>query len=341
MNQAEFVREGRYILGGAWTQAPYVFIQGAAAPAFDRSAINGFRCARDIAPLPDRLLGPMGKPVRDYSQEKPVSDEIFQVFCRFFSYDRTDLNATVDSLDDRQPYWRKETVTFDAAYGNERVIAHLFLPKNAVPPYQTVVYVPGSGSEVARSSDDLEIMVIDFLIRSGRAVLYPVYKGTYERHVSPVRGAGNGSQRDRVVSWYKDLGRSLDYLETRPDIDRRKLAYFGFSDPFGPIMLAVDRRLTVGILLASGFLTMKTPPEVDPLHFAARATQPTLLLSGRYDYNMPLEECQMPLLRMLGAPAKDKRIVLFETGHVVYPTPAMVKESLAWLNRYLGPVRTK
>ena len=184
-------------------------------------------------------------------------------------------------------------------------------------------------------------MIIDFLIRSGRAVLYPVYKGTYERHFAPARGVADGFQRDRVVSWYKDLGRSLDYLETRSDVDHSKLAYFGFSDPFGPIMMALDKRLRVSILLASGLLSMKTPAEVDPLHFAPRATQPTLMLSGRYDYNLPVEECQMPMLRLLGAPAKDKRIVLFETGHVVYPTPAMVRESLAWLDRYLGPVRTK
>ena len=31
--------------------------------------------------------------------------------------------------------------------------------------------------------------------------------------------------RDHVVDWSKDLGRSIDYLETRPDIDRSKLAF--------------------------------------------------------------------------------------------------------------------
>ena len=31
------------------------------------------------------------------------------------------------------------------------------------------------------------------------------------------------------LQWSKDMGRSIDYLETRPDIDTRKLAYFGIS----------------------------------------------------------------------------------------------------------------
>ena len=38
---------------------------------------------------------------------------------------------------------RKETVSFAAAYGGERVLAYLFLPRGAEPPYQTVVWYPG------------------------------------------------------------------------------------------------------------------------------------------------------------------------------------------------------
>jgi hypothetical protein len=35
--------------------------------------------------------------------------------------------------------------------------------------------------------------------------------------------------RDIVVQWSKDLGRTIDYLETRPDIDTGKLGYYGIS----------------------------------------------------------------------------------------------------------------
>ena len=63
------------------------------------------------------------------------------------------------------------------------------------------------------------------------------------------------------------------------------------------------------------------------------------MIVGRRDFVRPVETCQMPMFRLLGAPAKDKRIVLIDTGHVVYPSPAVVKEILDWLDRYLGPVR--
>jgi hypothetical protein len=63
-------------------------------------------------------------------------------------------------------------------------------------------------------------------MKSGRAVVFPVYKGTFERFNDFYsKPKDSSSYRDSVISWSKDLGRSIDYLETRPDIDRNKLAY--------------------------------------------------------------------------------------------------------------------
>ena len=32
-----------------------------------------------------------------------------------------------------------------------------------------------------------------------------------------------------MVMWSKDFGRSIDYLHTRPDIDKDRIGYFGYS----------------------------------------------------------------------------------------------------------------
>ncbi len=125
---------------------------------------------------------------RDYAAEKPVPDAVFRIYRGFYSYDKTELKPTVDSVDESE-HWRREKVSFDAAYGRERVPAHLFLPRNASPPYQTVVYFPSGEAFALRTSDDLRMRNIEFLLRSGRAVLQPIYKGTYERHV-PESGGG-------------------------------------------------------------------------------------------------------------------------------------------------------
>jgi hypothetical protein len=62
------------------------------------------------------------------------------------------------------------------------------------------------------------------------------------------------------------------------------------------------------------------------------------MINGRYDFVLPLETCQEPLFRLLGTPPQDKRHVLFESGHSVPYTPTF-KETLDWLDHYLGPVK--
>ncbi len=92
------------------------------------------------------------------------------------------FKAVIESEDKGDKYWIKQKISFNAAYGDERVMAYLFLTKTSNPPYQIVVYFPGSTARDMLSSESLITMDnIDFIIKSGRAVIYPVYKGTYER----------------------------------------------------------------------------------------------------------------------------------------------------------------
>jgi len=64
------------------------------------------------------------------------------------------------------------------------------------------------------------------------------------------------------------------------------------------------------------------------------------MVNGRDDYIFPLETSQIPLFRHLGAPEKDKRHFVVEGGHGPL-TQEVVRETLAWLDRYLGPVKTR
>jgi hypothetical protein len=110
---------------------------------------------------------------------------------------------------------------------------------------------------------------MDFLLKSGRALMVPIYKGTYERRESvPPWEQPPALYRDQMIMWSKDLGRTLDYLEMRQDIDSMKLAYL-----------------------------------------------------------------------LLGTPDKDKRHVIYDAGHGNLPRRQEVRESLDWLDRYLGPVK--
>jgi len=331
----------KFILGGASTDMPYMYSEPDARPPFDRSATNGFRLIKSASPEPlsASLTVPLSFQKSDYRSFKPVPDSVFQMFERMYAYDRSPLDAKIESEDDSSPYWREQRITFNAAYGNERVIAHLFLPKNVSAPYQTVVYFPHSGAQSFHTLEPSQSALIDFLMKSGRALMFPTYKDTYERLGNPPDG-GTVAERDETIEQADDLRRSVDYLETRNDIDRERLAYFSISwgSQMGPIMTALEKRFKVAVFAAGGCDPDAVLPEADPMNFAPHVKIPVLLINGRYDFVFPLDTCQEPLFRSLGSPAQDKSHVLYDTGHAP-PLLPMMKDTLNWLDHYLGPVR--
>jgi formylglycine-generating enzyme required for sulfatase activity/dienelactone hydrolase len=334
----------RYILGGAWNEPSYLFTDVNAQSPWDRSETNGFRCVRSAsdAVLSEQATGLLLDVFRDYASEQPAADEMFRIYKSLYSYDKTPLRATTESIDATEGEWRLEKISFDAAYGTERVVAYLFLPERSAPPFQTVVYFDGAGAIYDRSFDVADIWPwTDFLVESGRALMFPIYKGTYERGdaLNSDYPAETSFYREHAIQWSRDLQRSVDYLETRSDVDRDRLAFYGLSwGASQPQLLAVEDRFKAAILYSGGFYLTKTFPEVDPINFAPRVRLPVLMLNGTSDFFYPLETTQKPLFRLFGTPAPDKRHVVFDAGHVL-PRNEVIRETLDWLDRYLGPVK--
>jgi tRNA A-37 threonylcarbamoyl transferase component Bud32/dienelactone hydrolase len=336
----------RYILGGGWNDPGYAFADAYTQAPFDRSPTNGIRLVhyRDG----DSTLAFLGRPVfgaraRDLARERPVGDAIFAAYRRLYDYDPAPLNATVEARDTTAEDYVQERVTFAAAYGGERVTAYLYLPRHGRPPYQTVVFFPGSNALNLRTFDATPwVRSFDFMLKSGRAVIMPIYKSTFER--------GDGYEtditdqtiayRDHVIMWAKDFRRSVDYLATRADVDTSRLAYYGISwgGHMGGIIPAVEPRVRSVILYVAGLGRTHGLPEVESLNFLPRVTQPVLMLNGRFDHYFPVETSQKPFFRMLGTPADRKRQVISDGGHFV-PRNQLIGESLDWLDHTLGPAR--
>ena len=222
------------------------------------------------------------------------------------------------------------------------MVVYLYLPKKSSPPFQTVVYFPGLDAMFTKSSvTQLRTDVYDYVIKSGRAVLFPIYKSTYERGdgLRQSRPNTTNGYREHVIEWSQDLGRSIDYLETRPDIDHGKLAYLGVSwgAAMGAVFPAIEDRFKAVLLDSPGFFPAPCLPQVDQINFAPRVKAPVLMLNGRFDYYYPLQASQEPMFRLLGSPKDQKRHVVYETGHDL-PRTGVIKESLDWLDKYLGPL---
>ena len=319
------VRDKRYILGGAWNEPSYVFRDGDALAGFDRGPGNGFRCVKlaGSAPVPESATRPIERFERDYSLERPVSDDVFRIYKDLYSYDRADLKPTIESTDDTSPFWRVERISYAAAYGNERIVAHLFLPKNAKPPYQTVMYVPTAEALFLRSFEEAELSYLGFTVKSGRALLLPMYKGTYERRLA-APPAGPNAQRDLTIQRVKDVRRSVDYLETRNDIDRSKIAYFGvsFGATLAPIPLAVENRFKTAVLWSGGFPLTTRLPEIDPINFAPRVTIPVLMLNGRDDFTFPVTRAHRSRCFRLSARRHRTSAACCSTAATCFRSPA-------------------
>jgi eukaryotic-like serine/threonine-protein kinase len=329
----------RAILGGSWNEPSYMFGVLDAAEPFERRPTFGLRCARFVEAPPPSLLEPVNPVTGDRRGDKPVDEAAFRVYATFHRYDKTDLAARTESMDDSKPYFRRETATFRAAYGNDRVVAHLYLPKNATPPYQTVLFIPSGNMFFFKSIDTLPDP-FEFLVRAGRAVLVVAVQGTLERGPSPIV-VGPNQMRDQLLAWSKDVQRSIDYLETRPEIDAGKLAFYAisYSASVSPTLLALEPRIKAAVLVSAG-TSEPTAAEVDPWNYAPRVKMPVLMLNGRDDFIDPLERSQIPLLHALGTAEKDKRHILFDGGHVnLQFRMDLIGDILRWLDQYLGPVK--
>jgi len=330
----------RFILGGAWSSPTYLFNRPDAKPPFDRSPQNGFRCARYTKRPPDPMLAPNPRRFRDYSREKPVGDEAFRVIRGSYYYEPKDLKAAVEEVDDSSPYWRKEKVSFAAGDGAERVLAFLFLPKNAKSPYQALVFHPGAGARTGTLASLDSFLRVEFIIRSGRAVIYPIYTSTYYRGLPAPRTPLE--DKYQITKRYQELKRSVEYLLSRGDIDPAKLGYVGVSwgAAWAPVMLSLEDRFQTAVLFEGGLYLRAFPlPETDVFNFLPRCRVPVLMLNGRYDYTFPLATSQEPFFHWLGTPEKQKRHIVYNSSHdvMVYRTQ-VVGEVLSWLDRYLGPV---
>ncbi len=333
----------RYILGGGFSDPAYLFSEVYAQPEFDRSPIKGIRLVKRVAASPDlaRAQAPIPVTGRDAVQAVPVDDATFRGYLALYDYDRTPLNAQVTARDSSPTDWTREDVSFDLPDGKGRMSAVLFLPRRANPPYQTLIVWPASDAFVLRDTRRISLTNVHFFIRSGRAVVFPIYEHTYGRG-SSIGGdlpVATIEHRDQVRRWTIEMRRSIDYALSRPDIDTTRLAYSGTSwgGRNAPVALAIEPRIRTAVLNVPGIHANPLRPEEDPVNFLPRVRIPVLMLSGRYDSNFPYESSQLPFYRLLGSPAGLKKHVLFDGGHFL-PWAMAITESTRWLDQQFGPV---
>src|SRR4030095_15858431 len=110
-------------------------------------------------------------------------------------------------------------------------------------------------------SDDLDptdsAQPLDFILKSGRALVVVALDSSFERYWSPERSQAMSAAeryRTRLRHARQDMGRAIDYLATRDDVDVGRLGWFGVSwgaQAMVPV-LAVERRFRAAVLDGGG-----------------------------------------------------------------------------------------
>ena len=332
----------RYSLGGMWKDPSYMFAQSIALSPWDRSPGNGFRCAvyPEGTQVASKLFQEINLAFHGPYSIPPLSEEALRIYRSTYSYPATSLHPVLEAKDEAGRDWKRETVTVDAAYGRERIIIHLYLPTSEKPPYKAVIYFPGADAFNRRVFYLNSYFVPwDGIVKSGRAFIVPIYSGTYER--------GGGTTRDQAkkpeelfAESIKDMGRTIDYLETRQDIDIQNLAYMGLSHGahLGPDISIYEKRIKVLVLLSGGILFPAARPKPQGLPLP-HVKIPVLMLNGKFDYLFPVETSQKPFFDLLGTPPRHKRHILYDAGHIAFPRAECIRDILDWLERYQGPTK--
>ncbi len=255
--------------------------------------------------------------------------------------------------DDPEDY-RVERWKFNPAYGGEPMAAYLFLPAGQTEPLQPVVVFLGEGL----NETSFPGPPFDFVVQSGRALVVPVYMSSYERsdgmvgHAPDPRRGADWQQdfEDHVVMWVQDVMRTLDFLETRSDLDLAKIAYLGhFTGVWmSAYVLPVEPRIRAAVLIrggvASGYahalvpdtLFGRYPNSHQPL--LARVEIPVLLLGDSDDHYFPVDTTQFPYFESLATPLDQKHYIPFKDGGPGADRPRVIREVRAFLDQYLGEV---
>jgi eukaryotic-like serine/threonine-protein kinase len=334
-------------LGSGWPEYASNFARIYTADPMARLPDHGLRLMRtlDDAPIEPALLEPV-KLVRDtaFANRAPVSDDAFEAMRFQFTTPRAaPTNVEVNRVDE-SPLWTADEIKLTFA-SQEPTTLYIVKPKAHDGLLQPIVYSGvGDCCYTKRPNRDAleQLQIAGFVVNSGRALVMPIWAGAYERYVPESRVTEEALDRERRVSllWQHDLSTTIDYLETRQDVDVQRIGYLGISRGAsfaGAINIALEPRIHAAVFAAGGiWIHSPLHPMIDLINYAPRITVPVLMLSGRYDHIYPYEQSQKRTFELLGTPAGSKKQIEYDTGHFTLPPNRVAADVTDWFDRYLG-----
>ncbi len=341
---------GGLALGGAWGDNASLYQMAETERPMQRLPQNGLRLMHSLSgtPVSNELLQPIRLLFDNNAtwKREPVSDEAFEAMrFQFATAHVKPINVSVQEIQ-QSPVWVVEEVILEFQ-GAANATIYIARPRIHHSPLQPIIYgPPGDCCLLKRSNRSILEQLrppSDVVVKGGRALVMPIWAGSYERVLPPAPDPEVKTDREQQAAllWFHDISTTLDYLESRADIDMSKAGFLGISQmALAGNSLAIEKRLKVGVLISAGVNGIRHHPMSDIVNYAPRIKIPILMINGRFDFFYPYEQSQKRLFDLLGTPANQKRHVVYDVGHFEYAQPnSIAMEVSNWLDQYLGVVQ--
>ena len=278
-------------------------------------------------------------------------------YLELYEYDRSKpLDAEVVKLEDRDKY------TVYKVYYNgwkQRVPAILTIPKIGSKPFPCIVFLHGHGG---RKEDVLALAEhtknYGYVFFSIDAVYHGERRVEGKEIYSPDLEELKLNTRETVI----DMRRGVDFLETRPEIDKNRIGYAGGSmgGIIGALFISVEPRIKAAVITVPGGklslmleksehhtvpairkrikelglswdeIQKKLDP-IDPINFIHLfSPRPLQIHIGKYDRIVPAETGRL-LAEKAGEP---KEVYWYDAGHGL-PLDIVLSRAMTFFKKYL------
>lgn len=359
------IQGNSYILGGSWKSPPFALHSNITANQWDRSEVNGIRCCRSIREGKRKESGKASVVTYTFpTEENPkYSRPSLTELGHLHDYDRdipTDptgnqiQNATFASAG------MSHTIAqIASAHQSSRYNLHLLGPTQHQRPLRCLIVLPNS-REASQTSQSLPLqalanpeslaMTADILSRYSLLLCVPDLN--HPIHLNESKKLANNSEgllrkngtRDTSFNNVKDTMRALDYLLSRDDLDAEHCYILAFGN-FGPSalrLLALDKRLQAGALVATGYGSASRPgrgmrTNLDKRYaayqYVPHVKQPVLMINGSRDLEYPETIAQIPLYQELGSVLKKKITIGTNLLHQPQHFGKVLQDAADWFHR--------
>ena len=314
----------RSILGGAFNTNEYTFNSFYSLNPLDRSDQNGFRLVKNFDNENEENNNFNIRHIeRNFDDEIGVSDEVFEVYKSQFDYPKAPLKVKTSELKSPNPNYSIEKFEMDTPYNSdEKLYGFIISSKEFKNKSVPIIEFPTAGAIFSDKFiiDENLLKERKYILDEGYSLIIPVYYNNYDREKPLKDWWPNESEeyKNAIIKIGKDFKRVIDYLETREDLEIKKLSYLGYSwgSVTSNILLAIDERVKSAAIFIGGLMLQKSRKEIEAHIYLRRIKIPILHIVGKLDGIFEYEDSFLPWNKLIGTPEEDKFIIAIDkAGH--------------------------